>query len=72
MEKEIARSVIQFTADKEAYELILEYVNSRIEYHKNALANALTLDDVRKSQGAIRELSRMVTLRDEAISILNQ
>lgn len=70
MDKEIARRLLPLVNDKELMDALVAYAEHRINYGKDACIIAGTLDEVRKWQGAHRELSRMVTLRDEVIEAL--
>jgi len=70
MDKDVAKLLLPLINNVELYGVLVDYAKNRIEYHKTACIAANTFDEVRKSQGAIRELSRVVTLRDEVIQTL--
>lgn len=68
MNKELARKLLPNVNDilvREAYE---EYALYRISVLKDYLVNCTSWDEVLKTQGAIRELTRFSTLRDEVLS----
>lgn len=68
MERELARKLVHFVNDpytREAYE---EYASFRISVLKDQFVNTRTFEEVCALQGAIRELSRFISLREEVLS----
>lgn len=69
MNKEDWRKLLPLVNDYQDMEILIHYANKRIEQlHKDLESPGCTLDQVRLIQGAIRELRRLMTLREEAIS----
>lgn len=67
MKKEIYRSLLPLVNDKEMMDRLKEYANSRITYFHHILELEKNPDRVSGIQGAIAELRRINTLREEVI-----
>lgn len=67
MEKEIARKILPLVNDVEKYPLLQDYIDNRIETMRNFLENTKDHQKVLEVQGAIAELRRFQTLRDQAL-----
>ena len=65
MKKEQANQLYLFVNDKPTMEALKFYIDLRIEALKEILTKADSLDDIRRTQGAIEELKRMKNIRDE-------
>lgn len=53
--------------DKDQMERLEEYVAERIRHHRNNLEKQKDMNRILEAQGAILELKRFKTLRDEVI-----
>lgn len=67
MEKEIAKKILPLVNDVEKYPLLQDYIDNRIETMRNFLENTKDHQKVLEVQGAIAELRRFQTLRDQAL-----
>lgn len=67
MEKVLAKKILPLVNDVEKYPLLQDYVDNRIETMRNFLENTKEHDKVLEVQGAIAELRRFQTLRDQAL-----
>ena len=67
MEKEIAKKILPLVNDVERYPLLQDYIEDRIETMRNFLENTKDHQKVLEVQGAIAELRRFQTLRDQAL-----
>ncbi len=68
MDKNTARKLLPIVNDHVLMGILAEYAEARIAYfHKQMEHEA----DVKASQGAIKELRRIATLRDEVVGVLN-
>jgi hypothetical protein len=68
MDRLLANQLVFFVNDpatREAYEM---YVSYRIDYLKEQLCTTRDADEIKALQGAIKELRRFLTLRDEVLS----
>lgn len=65
MKKELARTLSPVVNMKVNNDALLEYMEYRISELKNELVYAQNIEDVRRVQGAIFEIGRLKTLRDE-------
>lgn len=66
--KELAQKLLPLVNDTEVMRDLQLYIASRIAFLKDELATAKTFEEVRAMQGAIKELNRFKTLRDEIIT----
>ncbi len=67
MDKEIARKILPLVNDVDKYPLLQDYIENRIETMRNFLENTKDHQKVLEVQGAIAELRRFQTLRDQAL-----
>tara|TARA_R100001510_G_C7579866_1_gene153262 strand:- start:357 stop:572 length:216 start_codon:yes stop_codon:yes gene_type:complete len=67
MEKALARSIIPLVNDVDHYPLLIQYVEARIEVLRTFLENTKEHEKIMEIQGAIAELRRFQTLRDQAL-----
>lgn len=67
MEKVLAKKILPLVNDVEKYPLLQEYIDNRVETMRNFLENTKEHDKVLEVQGAIAELRRFQTLRDQAL-----
>ena len=65
MDTNVARKVLPFVNDIAHYDAFLAHVESRIETLRGFLEKEKEVDRIREIQGAIAELKRLYTLRDE-------
>jgi hypothetical protein len=67
MEKILAKKILPLVNDVEKYPLLQDYIDNRIETMRNFLENTKDHDKIMEVQGAIAELRRFQTLRDQAL-----
>lgn len=67
MDKPFYRSMLLMVNDKDNYQSLIVYASTRIELLLQQLSTETDVDKIRALQGAIRELRRIKTLRDEVI-----
>jgi len=67
MEKVLAKTILPLVNDIEKYVILQEYINNRIETMRSFLENTKDHDKILEVQGAIAELRRFQTLRDQAL-----
>ena len=67
MEKVLAKKILPLVNDVEKYPLLQDYVDNRIETMRNFLENTKDHTKLTEVQGAIAELRRFQTLRDQAL-----
>ena len=67
MEKQLCRSLLLLVNTKEHMDLLNAYVTMRIASYHQQIENAKDPKRVSEIQGAIAELRRFETLRDEVI-----
>ncbi|QIG69474.1 hypothetical protein EVB79_104 [Rhizobium phage RHph_N3_13] len=65
MNKELARDLAPIVNNKLNYDALLAYMDFRIEELKNRLVSATNMEEVKSIQGAIYEIGRLKSLRDE-------
>lgn len=65
MDKDVAKSLLPLVSDRNTVQDLVKYAEYRISTAKNALATAKNFEEVLALQGAIRELTRLMTLKDE-------
>lgn len=68
MTRDQARKILPLVNDPTSYALLKEYALDRIETLRTFLENQKDFNKVLETQGAIAELRRIATLRDEAIA----
>jgi hypothetical protein len=67
MDKELAKKVLPLVNDMDLYPVLLAYADSRIETMRTYLETTKEHDKILEIQGAIAELRRFKTLREQAI-----
>lgn len=67
MEKKIAKDILPLVNNTEQYPLLQVFVESRIETLRSYLENTKEHNKILEIQGAIAELRRFQTLREQAI-----
>lgn len=70
MNKEIAKALLPIVNDNFTMETFDKYVVYRIYVLRASLETLADINEIRKVQGAIQELKRMVSLRDEVLQEL--
>jgi len=68
MDKLLFRSLLPLVNDKSHYEILNEYASARIFILLEQLSTEKDMDRVKSIQGAIGELRRIKTLRDEVVA----
>ena len=68
MDKLLYRSLLPLVNDKDIYTLLVEYSEARISTLLHQMSTESNMDTVKSTQGAIRELRKIKTLRDEVIA----
>lgn len=68
MRKEDAQKLLFVVNNKETMDSLQHYMNLRVEHYKDLLTYAANYEEVRKYQGAIEELLRLRTLREEVLN----
>ena len=66
--KEIAQPLKQLVTNKPLVDALNAYVNHRINEQHRVGDDAESDVDMRRSQGAIRELKRILNMRDEVLA----
>jgi len=67
MDKQFIRSLLPLVNDKTSMELLQTYADARISQHLNQMSREKDMERVKRIQGAVAELRRISTLRDEII-----
>lgn len=67
MDKFTAQKLLVLVNDKIAMDALETYTKYRIEMHRNHLESVKNMEKILEIQGAIDELRRFKTLRDEVI-----
>ena len=67
MDKQFYRTLLLLVNDKDTMDRVHAYVDARIEVLRDQLETSQSEDRIPVLQGAIRELRRIKTLRDEVI-----
>ena len=67
MEKSVAKELLPFVNNTEQYPLLQVFVEARIETLRGYLENTKEHNKILEIQGAIAELRRFQTLREQAI-----
>ena len=67
MHRELAREVLPLVNDKDHHDILQKYVESRIEALHVFLETTTEHEKILVLQGAIHELRRFQTIRDQAI-----
>ena len=67
MDKQFIRSLLPLVNDKASMDLLQTYADARISQHLNQMSMEKDMERVKRIQGAVAELRRISTLRDEII-----
>ena len=68
MKKEVAKKLLKLVNVKSNTDLLELYMNDRISIIHKQMEQAPNMQDINQMQGAIKELRRLQTLRDEVIA----
>tara|TARA_Y100000114_G_scaffold48791_1_gene44429 strand:- start:154 stop:375 length:222 start_codon:yes stop_codon:yes gene_type:complete len=68
MIKEVAKKLLKLVNVKSNTDLLELYMNDRISIIHKQMEQAPDMQDINQMQGAIKELRRLQTLRDEVIA----
>lgn len=68
IKKELAIDLIPLVNDLDSFKALLDYANYRIEQSLKTIENSNDLAEIQRAQGAIRELRRFTSLRDEVLT----
>jgi len=68
MDKQFIRSLLPLVNDKTSMDLLQTYADARISQHLNQMSMEKDMERVKRIQGAVAELRRISTLRDEIIT----
>ena len=68
MKKEVAKKLLKLVNVKSNTDLLELYMNDRISIIHKQMEQAPNMQDINQMQGAIKELRRFQTLRDEVIA----
>ncbi|OUW92497.1 MAG: hypothetical protein CBD88_08470 [Flavobacteriales bacterium TMED228] len=68
MDKQFIRSLLPLVNDKTSMDLLQTYADARISQHLNQMSMEKDMERVKRIQGAVAELRRITTLRDEIIT----
>ena len=68
MDKQFIRSLLPLVNDKTSMELLQTYADARISQHLTQMSMETDMERVKRIQGAVAELRRISTLRDEIIT----
>lgn len=67
MDKKQYRDLLVLVNDADKMDLLKDYVGHRINTMRDQLEKLTDVDQIKATQGAIRELRRFYTLRDEVL-----
>lgn len=67
MDKKQAKSLSPIVNSKEVLDTLILYAELRIEENRKYLETASSFEQVKEYQGAIKEMKRFMTLREEVI-----
>mgnify|MGYP001475722258 FL=1 len=65
MDKQFIRSLLPLVNDKTSMNLLQTYADARISQHLTQMSMETDMERVKRIQGAVAELRRISTLRDE-------
>ena len=68
MDKQFIRSLLPLVNDKTSMNLLQTYADARISQHLTQMSMETDMERVKRIQGAVAELRRISTLRDEIIT----
>lgn len=67
IDKQIARKLLPLVNDPVDMKLIGEYITFRLDLLRLDLENATDMNSILRTQGQIKELKRLLNLRDEVL-----
>ena len=68
MIQEVAKELLKVVNDKKTMDALEKYMNYRVEELHKLLEQQDKISDINKAQGAIKELRRIKTLREEVLA----
>ena len=67
MKKEVAQKLLKLVNVKSNTDLLEFYAKARVQILYRQMEQLASVDEIRQIQGAIREIKRLTTIRDEVI-----
>ena len=67
MKKEVAKKLLKLVNVKSNTDLLEFYARERVQILYRQMEQLARVDEIRQIQGAIREIKRLTTIRDEVI-----
>ena len=67
MKKEVAKKLLKLVNVKSNTDLLEFYAKERVQILYSQMEQLASVDEIRQIQGAIREIKRLTTIRDEVI-----
>jgi len=67
MKKEVAKKLLKLVNVKSNTDLLEFYARERVQILYRQMEQLASVDEIRQIQGAIREIKRLTTIRDEVI-----
>ena len=67
MKKEVAKKLLKLVNVKSNTDLLEFYAKERVQILYRQMEQLASIDEIRQIQGAIREIKRLITIRDEVI-----
>ena len=67
MKKEVAKKLLKLVNVKSNTDLLEFYAKERVQILYRQMEQLASVDEIRQIQGAIREIKRLTTIRDEVI-----
>ena len=67
MKKEVAKKLLKLVNVKSNTDLLEFYAKERVQLLYRQMEQLASVDEIRQIQGAIREIKRLTTIRDEVI-----
>ena len=67
MKKEVAKKLLKLVNVKSNTDLLEFYAKERVQILYRQMEHLASVDEIRQIQGAIREIKRLTTIRDEVI-----
>ena len=67
MKKEVAKKLLKLVNVKSNTDLLEFYAKERVQILYRQMEQLASIDEIRQIQGAIREIKRLKTIRDEVI-----
>jgi|TARA_Y100001937_G_scaffold31383_1_gene44945 hypothetical protein len=67
MKKEVAKKLLKLVNVKSNTDLLEFYAKERVQILYRQMEQLVNIDEIRQIQGAIREIKRLTTIRDEVV-----